>query len=293
MQTLMRVAVPLALILRVLPAVSGASQDASASARALLNADRPLTTTEIAEVLRASQQAIAGKTFRLSVVPDGAGSEFLMGSGGRLRTVRMSGGIMGGIVGGVAACASPPCPAATPPVQTEWRDYVTTVIEFTGRPARRCSGAAEPGELVIEYEHRQSTNAWTVSARATTQFGLGPGYTPVFDLLRGATPLVSGERRKVGNRFARAFFAPWTPPAPPADAPRFESFVGDPLPNVPKIVSRIPRDETQTLWIDTESLLPLRWEATRPDTHDYGFTFTYATIALQRPAGIRPPDCIR
>lgn len=289
MKTLIRVAVSLALILRVLPAVSRTSQDVSASARALLNAERPLMAAEIAKVLRAAQHAIAGKTFRLSVVTGGAGSEFLMGSGGRLRMVRMSGGIEGGIVGGVAACASPPCPASAPPVQTEWRDYVTTVIEFTGRPARRCNGAAEPGELVVEYEHYQSTNSWIVSARAKTPPGLGPGYTPVFDLLRGATPLVSGERRQIGNRLARAFFAPWTPP----DDRGLVEVTGDPLPNVPKIVSRVPRDETQTLWIDTESLLPLRWEATRPDTHDYGFAFTYETIDLQPPAGVRPPDCVR
>jgi len=289
MQALIRVAVPLALILRFLPAVSGAAQDVSPSARALLKAERTLTAPEIAEVLRAAQQAIAGKSFRLSVVPGGAGSEFLMGSGGRLRMFRMSGGIEGGIVGGVAPCASPPCPAAVPPVRTEWHDYVTTVFEFTGRPARWCNGVAEPGELVIEYKHYQSTDSWRTVARAKTPPGLGPGYTPVFDILRGATPLISGERRSIGNRPARAFFAPWTPP----DDRGLVEVTGDPLPNVPKIVSRLPRDETQTLWIDTESLLPLRWEATRLGTNDYGFFFTYEPIDLQAPRGIRAPDCVQ
>jgi hypothetical protein len=266
------------------------AQSLNTTARQLLHADRLLTTAEIGVALRASQQAIAGKTFRLSTVPNGAGSEFLMGSGGRLRMFRMSGGLEGGIVGGVvAACASPPCPATTPPARTEWHDYVTTVFEFTGRPAHWCNGVAEPGELVIEYKHYQSTDSWTASARAETQPGLGPGYTPVFDLLRGATPLLSGERRMIGNRPARAFFAPWTPP----DDRGLVEVTGDPLPNVPKIVSRLPREETQTLWIDTESLLPLRWEATRPDTNDYGFAFTYEPIDLRRPAGVAVPDCVR
>lgn len=303
MDAVIRIAAALTLMSRCLTPVPGVprcptpmsdtsdtSQGADARARELVNAGRPLTAAEIAVVLRASQQALAGKAFRLSFVPGGAGSEFLMGSGGRLRMFRMSGGIERGIVGGVSAgCISPPCPAAVPPVRTEWHDYVTTVFEFTGRPARWCNGVAEPGELVIEYTHYQSTDSWTVSARAETQPGLGPGYTPVFDLLRGATPLISGERRRIGNRPARAFFAPWTPP----DDRGLVEVTGDPLPNVPRIVSRLPHDETQTLWIDTESLLPLRWEATRPDTNDYGFSFTYEPIDLRRPAGVQAPDCIR
>jgi hypothetical protein len=265
------------------------AQATNPSPRDLIKAARPLTAIEVAAVVRAAQRAIVGKTFRLSAVPGGAGSEFLMGPDGRPRIFRSSGGIVGGLVGGVA-CASPPCPASTPPVRTEWHDYVTTVLQFTGRPARRCSGEIEPGELVIEYEHSENANAWTASARAKPPPGLGIGYSPVFDIVRGATPLTSGELRKFGERTARAFFAPWTPP--PQSVGVVE-VTGDPLPNVPPIVNRIPRDETQTLWIDTESLRPIRWEAVGRDGGDYHFTFTYERIDLRPPDGVRAPDCVR
>jgi hypothetical protein len=266
------------------------TQTPNPSPHDLVNASRPLTTTEVAAVFDATQRAIAGKTFRLPAVPGRGGAEFLMGSNGRPRIFRSSGGITGGMVGGVvAACSSPPCPTTAPPVHTEWHDVLTRLIEFTTKPAHRCDGAAEPGELVIEYEHSQSSNTWTASARAKMPPGLGLGYTPLFDVLRGVTRVTSGERRKIGERTARAFFAPWTPP--PSSGGRVE-ITGDPFPNVPGIVSRLPREETQTLWIDAESLLPLRWEAIGRDGGNWELTFDYEPIDLHPPAGVNAPDCI-
>jgi len=253
------------------------AQTMTASPRELIKAARPLTSGEVAAVVQAAQRAIVGETFRLSARPGGPGAEFLMGRNGRPRIFRMGGGMAGGIVGGAGG------------VTTEWRDYIVREREFTGRPARRCSGGSEPGELVIEYEHSQNANAWTASARAIPPPGLGIGYNPVFDILRGATPLESGELRKFGEHTARALFAAWTPPP---HASRAET-TGDPLPNMPPLVNRLPKDDTQTLWLDTESLRPLRWEASGPDSYDYQLTFNYERLDLRRPAGVKAPDCIR
>ena len=261
------------------------AQTLNPSPRELLNAERPLGTAEIAAVLDASRTAIAGKTFRLSFAHGGTGPEVLMGSDGRPRMLRTSGGIMGGMVGGVVAgCASPPCPVAAPPPRIEWHDDLINIIEYTGRPARRCNGATEPGELVIEYEHRSSTNAWTVIARAQTTPGVRAPGAPLFEMLRGATPVTSGNRQQIGGRWARAFVAPWTPPG---ETPQVE-LTGDPFPNV--VGDPAPNDATETLWIDAESLLPVRWETSK---RGYGFVLSYEPIDLQSPAGVQPPDCVR
>jgi hypothetical protein len=56
------------------------------------------------------------------------------------------------------------------------------------------------------------------------------------------------------------------------------------------------------LWIDVESLLPLRWgvsiasapERGIPPIPDYGLSFSYdASIDVRPPDGVAPPDCIR
>jgi hypothetical protein len=67
--------------------------------------------------------------------------------------------------------------------------------------------------------------------------------------------------------------------------------IGDPIPNVRG--DRAPIESLQSLWIDTESLLPLRWEVNRRGERTHGLDFTYVPIDLQPPAGVQPPDCIR
>src|SRR5262249_27309622 len=87
------------------------AQAINVSPRERIKAARPLTAAEVAAVIRATQRAMVGKTFRLSARPGGARSEFLMGPNGRLRIFRGAGGIEGGFVGG-SVCAAPPCPAS-------------------------------------------------------------------------------------------------------------------------------------------------------------------------------------
>ena len=66
---------------------------------------------------------------------------------------------------------------------------------------------------------------------------------------------------------------------------------------MPSIVSVV----TQSLWIDVETLLPLRWSLSVPAVpaqgipafSGYGLSFTYdASIEVTVPDGLAAPDCI-
>jgi len=98
-----------------------------------------------------------------------------------------------------------------------------------------------------------------------------------------ARPEDPGQRGFVGSRLARALVAPWTPPPGHEEPP---IVIGDPFPNVRGNPRR--RAQTQTLWIDVESLLPLQWE-----TPVDALAFRYdPTIAITRPDEILPPACV-
>jgi hypothetical protein len=264
------------------------AQAASPSPRDLLRAPRPLTAEEIAIVLRASRDALTGKTLRLSSSPVRPGMEVLMGRSGRPRRLRVDSSLEGGSV-------SPGRPGDASSVRvTRWREDRTTVVDYTGRLARQCGGSPEEGEMVIEYTRSNSTGSWTVHARRRDQRDWGErSMTPALAMLQGGETITSGEHRQIGGRRARALVAPWTPPTDdrpdhrPAGRPRL---TGDPIPNVagePRAETQRP---TQWLWIDTASLLPLRWELS-------GRSFSYADfgfepIDLRPPAGLDLPECI-
>ena len=99
---------------------------------------------------------------------------------------------------------------------------------------------------------------------------------------------MSGDRRQIGTRWARAIVANQNTrvvePAP---------LIGDPTPNVPG--KPAPNDATQSLWIDTMTLLPLRWEVAKPDPARaiMAILFMYESFDLRSPAGIGAPGCIR
>src|SRR5262245_28263706 len=176
------------------------AQAATLSPRDLLNADRLLTLSEIAAVLNASRRAIDGRTLRLSNGTSGTGPELLMAAAGRPRLMRTAGSVEGGIIGGIVSSD----PNASAPTHIEWREERTTITDFTGQPARRCDGSAVTGELVIEYRHSSLINAWSATARAGTNENRLATWTHVFDMLSGATPVTSGQRRQIGGRCARA-----------------------------------------------------------------------------------------
>ena len=134
---------------------------------------------------------------------------------------------------------------------------------------------------MIEYERHSLDNQWTVKARTRTSQELA---TPIFDILAGATPVESGGRRQIGERPARSLVAPW------------------PLPSDAQPASPLPPGVTQSLWIDTDSLLPLRWSISMPAMSgrgmpaipDYGLSFTYdPSLDVRPPDGVARPDCVR
>jgi hypothetical protein len=204
-------------------------QGPSLSRRELLNVTRPLTPTEISTVLNASQEVLAGRTFRLSAAPGNRGIEVLMGPGGQPKRTRMAYSILGGTVSGV------------PVVRTATRrarpgragvKMSSPSSDHTGRPARRCDESVEQGEMVIHYTFHTATRAWSATARQRGPLDDGGlGLAPMFQMLRGAGPVTSGERRRLRDRWVRAFVSPWTPPTSQS-SPIPVVITGDPLPNV-------------------------------------------------------------
>lgn len=234
-----------------------AVQAINPSPRAVIRDMRALQPAEIAQVLTASRQAIAGKTLRIAYVAGGPGPEVVMDSDGRPAWMRMTSG------------------TDAPSGHVD----LITVLHYTHTSARACDGHALDAELVVEFEHRTPPGTWSAKARTRSAMEVA---APIFDTLTGVTTLESGGFRDFdGGRRARAFTASWNPPGRmPSDADT--------------------KDPTQSLWIDVESLLPLRWSLAMPARSDmpalpdYGLSFTYdASIDIRAPDGVAVPDCVR
>ena len=263
------------------------AQARNPSPRELLNTTSPLTIAQVDSVLKASQLALTGKTFRLVPIRLGQAADVLMRSAGQPRILRMPYSIESGSVGGI-----PGSPATR--IETRSHEDFILMYDFTGRPARHCDGSVELGEMVIEYRFRSSTRAWTATARRWEPRHweghrvAGFAIPPAFEMLSGAGDPVSGERGQIDGRRARALVSLWVSVA--EQTAHAQLHTGDPLPNV--VGEPAPSDAIQSLWIDTESLLPLRWDVSRRDVLDYGFDFKYGLIALRPPAGIAASECI-
>jgi hypothetical protein len=265
----------LTLVSGIATSPSATSQMVHTPAREILKAGRALQPQEIAIALAGAREAVAGKTCRLSYTPNGPGPEVLMGANGRPRFVRGTSGYdyRSGALSGNSGNGR---------IQTEQRGHIdlVTFTDYTGRSARKCDGTAVDGELVLEYERRSSDDHWTVTARTRTPHDFAAS---LFDMLAGTTPVEAPPWRSSADRVGRAFVAPWKLP-PGAQA-------GGPL----------PPGVTQMLWIDTGSLLPLRWSISIPAMPEqgipaipgYGLLFTYdSSLDLQPPGDVAPPDCM-
>lgn len=275
------------------------------SPRELLEARRPLTTAEISRVLAASREALAGRTLRMSASATGQGPELLMRGDGQLARFRISYSTVNGVV-----------PSSGP--SSRWTEDVTKVIDYTGRPARSCdasatsttptASAAGAGELVIEYTLSRRSNeqrpprGWSAVARRLGEREAGmPGLVPVFEMLRGiGSPVGDDTRQTFGNRSARGFVAPFVSIHDERHGrsllPSSPSLIGDPQPNIAGEPRPRPEPKPmQTLWIDTESLLPLQWEVTDHGKRLQRFDFIYEPLDIRLPAlaSGAPPDCIR
>jgi hypothetical protein len=244
------------------------AQDLRTRSDDLLKVARPLRVDEISWILTGVRAALAGRTVRIAVAPDGPGPDILFGVDGRPRIVRTTGGIEGGIM-------------SSNGVSMTWHTTVEAIDDYTGTPARGCDGAALDGELVVEYRN-ENNGGWKATARAKT------GIAPVSRSLVMLSPLPemeSGGMKTFGERKARAVVAPWMPPHDDRAQPTV--VFGDPFPNVRGNPPR--RAETvQKLWIDVDSLLPLEWES---PVDALAFRYDPA-IAITRPEGIVPPTCV-
>lgn len=243
--------------------IFGALQLATLSPRQLVRLARPLQPPEVNAVLGASREAITNRTFVLSYLGQNDGLQILMREDGWPRFVRGEGGLRGGVVGG---------PPGTPATITEWSDYFIHISEYTGAPARRCDGSTAPGELVITYTHARSTDTWT--ARAGTKGGV-PICNPVFDVLAGRLPTVSDETTQMDGQTVRGFTA------------RFSCASGT------YGLGESPTQASQTVFIDADSLLPVRWQvAIGPKVTDTR-VLIYKPLDLRPPDGVEAPQCIQ
>ena len=259
------------------------------SPQQLVNAPRALSRAEIVTVLERSQDALTGKTLKLvwiGIGRTGDGPDIKMGPRGGPQIVRWAGVIPGGMVGGVVGTDRKSVPMRA----THWRRPYTRIIHFTGRPAVRCGGSATEQELVVEYRRRLPSNGWHATARARVVGELGGGgIAPAFEMLQGRRSVGSGEHSRINGRSARAFVSSWTPPPSSSADPPVR--IGDPIPNVAG--EPILEEGLQKLWIDVQSLLPLRWEASIEDASPHGFDFVYGVGAPSPPSDVVAPDCIR
>jgi hypothetical protein len=280
--------IPLASILAI--SAAGA-QGCGPSVRNVVNEPRPLTLAEDARVLRAVRAAIAGKRGRLISAADEAagraGMEFAVGSDGRLRFLRSSGGIEGGIVRSDGTGT------------TFTREYVT-ITHLTGRPARGCDGAPRTGQLIIMYQNEG--DGWFATARTQVY---AASATPLDDFLAGDLRVDSDELQMIGDRPARVFVAAWTMPARTAEeaakqGPEYRSDDGGRTWTKPSAADT--PQLAQLLWVDTESLLPVRWALMSVADPERGvppkpynvLTVRYDNASnIQPPADVTLPDCVR
>ena len=239
----------------------------------LLRLQRPLTSAEMDTVVSGIRQALAGMTLRL--IGDRHGRpEILLGRDGMPRMIRTASAASGervatvtrdGIGGDVPIPSTP--------------ERVILLTEYTAIPARRCNGTPATGHMVVEYLLSTTSGVWSVTARERRR-GDVAFFRPLA-MLSTAASLKSGEIKLVGNRTARAIVSPWT------QSDSTGVFItGDPPPNAAEFVPM------QSLWIDTSSLLPLRWEISQRQAIVDGVDFVYEPLEFQRPSTVDAPNCI-
>jgi hypothetical protein len=245
------------------------------SPKELLGLQRPLTGAEMDTVVSGIHQALAGMTLRLRQERQ-ADLEILVGTAGMPRMIRRTYDGAGTVeriatVTGAGVTSSVRIPSVP--------EHFVRLSEYTGLRANHCNGAPATDEMIIEYILNSTTQIWTATARERRSGDTGIALP--LNMLRSTASLRSGESRLIGNRIARAIVSPW--PLFNAQEP---FLTGDPAPNPAEFVP------VQSLWVDTSSLLPLRWELSQRDAIISVFDFVYEPLEFQRPAGVEVPKCI-
>ena len=157
-------------------------------------------------------------------------------------------------------------------VRSRYGPDIEAFDDYTGVQAVGCDGSSLDGELVIKYGRSSDHLQWMTLARTRTNREPLEDYSDVFNL--GPR---SGRLENMGGRQARAIVAHWTP--------TFETTAG---------ATEMPAVD-QVLWIDVDSLLPIRWEL----AHD-GVAFNCGFLLIQDPSlvlhppeGVPKPTCVR
>jgi hypothetical protein len=138
--------------------------------------------------------------------------------------------------------------------------------DYTGLPAISCDGKPLDDELVRNYR-LEADGHWSVEASPRSAHHTMPRY---FDVL--ASNPESGPLETIDGRLARALVAPQR--------------MGESFPSAVQI--------QQFLWLDVETLLPVRWELRRNGaSFDYGLTFDNdPSLHLAPPDSRWVPTCV-
>jgi len=252
----------------VVACATAIAQSTTPAARTIIVGGRPLTPPEIVTVLTAVRHEVSGKIARLAYGPTGPGPLVRMGPDGRPTLMRAESGYDYGR-GSTSSAGN----GATVQTQESGHVDVVVVTHYTREPAKKCDGKDLGAELVIEYEHRSTDNRWTATARTRTDHEV---LLPIFRMLSGETSIESGAIGRIDNHAARAFTGPLTLPT--------------------------GAQARQSLWIDTTTLLPVRWSMAVPADPvrgvpaipDYGMSFNYdVTDNVGPPDGVAAPTCVR
>jgi len=252
-------------------------QNANPSASDLIRLQRPLTATEIETVIRGIRTALAGVTFRLT--SDRRALEILIGPRGTPSMIRARLNARPGTERVAGVTTETPDGKMVTIVVPEPDVTEQFVIQYTRTLARRCNDESASGNLVIEYLLDPATQKWTATGRESSRHDAVMALP--LDILGTPESLTSGETRAAGNRTVRAIVSPM-----PQSFRFVPALTGDPAPNPDEFVPM------QSLWIDTTSLRPLRWEVSQRQAIVDRVDFAYESPALQRPAGIKAPECV-
>ena len=241
---------------------------AGSSPRELLHLQRSLTGAEVNTVVGGIRQALTGRTLRLMDRAQRAQREILMGGDSLPRFIRVKG--RGESVAGITSEAGTMRVFNLP-------DVIVSVFEYSRTPARHCNDAPAASGMVIEYVVNLTTKVRHVTAREPGPLDIGMARP--LEMLNAPATLSSGGTRLFGKRNARALVSTATTSGDVV-------LTGDPAPNPADFVPM------QTLWIDADSLLPLRWEVHRRQVMVDAIDFGYDRFELARPDGFEVPACI-
>lgn len=220
----------------------------------VFESNQRLSEAQLTELLKTSHNLANDEAFRIVILPKTAGSD---------ATYELQMG-----------------PAGLPRYLHELGPGLSAFDDFTGGPARSCDGTPLTGELVVEYatlREERGLNPIDVVTRVDPLDGWvndGAGgkikvsahvrdsrdlLMEVFETYRQERPLTVGERADIDGHAARPLITHHA--LRPGDSSS----------------TPLPSDLQDSLWLDVNSLRPVRWEIRRaslPVNQGYVFVYT-------------------